>query len=229
MTIDYLYIGLEEHLPTNNLLTYGYDSSYSNDSKLSDGSALVVEGKGIPKMYEDKTINYAGTEAYSELSFKFTGTGFDLISRTGADEGLLRVVIYDEKGKLVKVAQVLNKSENALELYQIPVLSIEDLTYGTYTVKVFVGAPYDYGNDGMDDRFGGALDRGGQFCFDAIRIYNPIDARASSTEAKTAYEIYQEHGEADPVYTELRNMLITVGNHNAGGSMTGAVYLDNTG
>ncbi|MBE6985283.1 MAG: fibro-slime domain-containing protein, partial [Ruminococcaceae bacterium] len=226
LTIDYIYVGTEEGLPTK-ADTYGYDSSYTTDSKLSYGSSMFVEGKGIPLMYSDKSINYAGTSAYTEISFDFTGTGFDLISRTGAKQGLLRAVIYDADGKFVKVASVINKGTS--ELYQIPVMSIEKLPHGTYTAKVFVSAAYDYGNDGNADSFGGSLDRGGEFYFDAIRIYNPIDTTASTADAQEAYDIYQAHGEADPVYTEVRNMLITAESFTVNDTMEGVVYLDTSG
>ncbi len=228
ITIDYFYVGPEEGLPTKTD-TYGYDSSYTTDNRLSNGSSLFVEGMGVPLMNQNKSVNYAGTAAYTEASFIFTGTGFDIISRTGADQGLLRAVIYDTDGNFVKTATVINKSTLGTELYQIPVLSIEKLPHGTYTAKIFVGNAYDFGNDGAADDFNGDLDRGGEFYFDAIRIYNPINTSATTADAETAYNVYQKHGEADPVYTEVRNMLITAKSFTAGGSMSGAVYLDAKG
>ncbi|MBE6985175.1 MAG: hypothetical protein E7434_06155 [Ruminococcaceae bacterium] len=225
-TIDYFYLGPKATAPSST--TYGYDSSYEDDSKLSNGSSLYVEGQGIPLMRTNKSINY--DHAFSETAFTFTGTGFDIISRTGADQGQLRAVVYDARGNFVKVAQVLNKSDLGTELMQIPVLSVEikDATtqeplHGTYYVKIFTAAPYDYGNNGNNDAFEGALDRGGEFCFDAVRIYNPINVAANTSDAQTAYEIYQKHGEADPSYMELRNKLISEGYGDISGS---AVYID---
>ncbi|MBE6984291.1 MAG: fibro-slime domain-containing protein [Ruminococcaceae bacterium] len=228
--IDYLYVGPEETLPSFGKTVYGYDTSFENDSMLSNGSSLFIEGAGIPKYASDKTPIYEPGQKQTAISFTFTGTGFDIISRTGANQGLIRVSIYDENGTHVKTAQVLNRSETGLELYQIPVLSIQDLKHGTYTAKIFVAAAYDYDDDNdptNGDNFNGLLDRGGEFCFDAIRIYDPIDITATTTDAATAYEVYQGDGEANAQHKEVRNMLITAGNFNADStSMEGVVYLD---
>ena len=224
ITIDYIYVGPEETLPSN--ITYGYDSSYLDDSKLSNGSSLFTEGRGIPLMKSNLSIDFYS--AFTETAFTFTGTGFDLIGRTGADQGAIRVAVFDSNGYCVKVAQVLNKSDLGTELMQIPVLSIETKKHDTYYVKIFVAAPFDYGEDGCADDFEGTLDRGGEFFFDAIRVYNPIDTASASADATAAHTLYQKHGEADPEYYEIRNMLIDAKsfNEDGGGSYIGTVYLD---
>ena len=232
VVIDYIYIGPEDGLPTADNDTYGYDSSYVDDSRLSDESSLYVHGRGIPNIAKDKDgnpayIDYTSVDAYTEMSFTFVGTGFDLISRTGVNQGMIRAVIFDSSGTIVKDISVINKGET--ELYQIPVLSVEKLAYGKYTVKIFVNKAYDYGNNGNADIFGGALDRGGEFYFDAIRIYNPINTQATDAVSTCAYEIYQKHGEADPVITEVRNILIGANSFTSGASsVNGVVYLDAT-
>ncbi len=214
--IDYIYVGTKENLPTDEFVTYGYDSSYESDSRLSNGSSLFVEGRGVALMNSNKSINYAGAKAFSESSFTFTGTGFDIISRTGPEQGQLRVVIYDSEGDCVKVAQVLNKSDVGTELMQVPVVSVELENHGTYHVKIFVAEPYTNTSLPM-------LNRGNEFYFDAVRIYNPINTEANTADASTAYAIYQKHGEADPGYIELRSKLISEGFGNISGS---AVYID---
>ena len=232
VVIDYIYVGPEEGLPSMDRDTYGYDSSYIDDSLLSNGSSMFVQGKGIPNIVKNsdgspKYIDYAGAGAYTELSFTFTGAGFDLISRTGVNQGLIRAVIFDRGGNIVKNVSVNNKGET--ELYQIPVLSVEKLTHGTYTVKIFVDEAFDYGNNGNVDVFGGAMDRGGEFYFDAIRIYNPINTQSSDAVSTHAYEVYQKHGEADPTITEVRNILIDANSFNSSVSaINGVVYLDAT-
>ncbi len=224
--IDYIYMGPEDGLPSFDRPTYGYDSTYENDAKLSNGSSLFIEGNGIPKYSADKKPIYEAGKKHTATGFTFTGTGFDIISRTGANQGLIRVSVYDATGAHVKTAQVLNKSENNLELYQIPVLSIEGLTHGTYSARIFVADAYDYGNDCNDDTYGGALDRGGEFYFDAIRIHNPINTKAVTEDAQIAKAIYARDAEADSVVKEVREMLITAKSFSAGGDMEGVVYLD---
>ncbi len=229
--IDYIYIGSEEGLPSFDKPVYGYDSSYTDDSKLSNGSSLFVMGEGIPNIEKDSSgnpsyINYAAADTYTEISFTFTGTGFDIISRTGVNQGMIRAVILDSNKTIVKNVSVINKGES--ELYQIPVLSVEGLAHGTYTVKLFVDKAFDYGNNGNADIFGGAMDRGGEFYFDALRIYNPINTQSADINSVNAYEVYQKHGEADPTITELRDILIDANSFTAGSTMNGVVYLDAT-
>lgn len=172
---------------------YGYDSSYTNDMYLSNGSSYKVEGQGI-KLNES-------TADYTQAQFSFTGTGFDIISRTGAEQGAIRVDIYGDAARTnrVKSITVLNKSESNLELYQIPVVSAEMDSYGTYYVTIGVNAAYT--NETYP-----RLNRGGEFFFDAVRVYNPI----SSTDSNITLvnNAYVADGEANAEIKEVRNILI---------------------
>lgn len=173
---------------------YGYDSSYANDKYQSDASSWFVTGADA----------YDPTKTTSEFSFR--GTGFDIISRTDTDEGFIRVTVYADSAKtqVEKRVTVLNKSESQLRLYQIPVVSIEDLTYGTHYVDIEV-----YGARQSEEY--PALSSGGEFHFDAVRIYNPVNASANASatsDAGIAYAAYVADGEADASIQEVRNMLI---------------------
>ena len=173
---------------------YGYDSSYANDKYQSDASSWFVTGADA----------YDPTKTTSEFSFR--GTGFDIISRTDTKEGFIRVTVYGDSDKMQmeKRVTVLNKSESQLRLYQIPVVSIEDLPYGTHYVDIEV-----YG--ARESAEYPALSSGGQFHFDAVRIYNPINASANASatsDAGIAYAAYVADGEADASIQEVRNMLI---------------------
>ncbi|MBE6984604.1 MAG: hypothetical protein E7434_03115, partial [Ruminococcaceae bacterium] len=105
VTIDYIYVGSEANFDavrakynqawqtindgTNAAnddkkteqaeIVYGYDSAYENDTKLSNGGSLYVEGTGVAKMAKDSNgnivIDYANSTTYTEASFTFTGTG----------------------------------------------------------------------------------------------------------------------------------------------------------
>lgn len=173
---------------------YGYDSSYANDKYQSNASSWFVTGADA----------YDPTATTSEFSFR--GTGFDIISRTDTDEGFIRVSVYSDadKTQVEKRVTVLNKSESALRLYQIPVVSVENLGYGTHYVEIEV-----YGARESEEY--PALSNGGQFHFDAVRIYNPVNASASASansDAGIAYAAYVADGEADASVQEVRNMLI---------------------
>ena len=173
---------------------YGYDSSYANDKYQSNASSWFVTGADA----------YDPTKTTSEFSFR--GTGFDIISRTDTDEGFIRVTVYSDSAKtqVEKRVTVLNKSESELRLYQIPVVSIENLAYGTHYVDIEV-----YGARESEEY--PALSSGGQFHFDAVRIYNPVNASANASatsDAGIAYAAYVADGEADASIQEVRNMLI---------------------
>ncbi|MGN0357763.1 MAG: glycoside hydrolase family 88 protein [Blautia sp.] len=170
---------------------YGYDSTYDDDTRLSDGSSMFVEGAG---------------RLYTTVEFSFTGTGFDLISRTGNEQGQIYVQIFRDEAKndRVKAVTVLNKSETGLELYQIPVFSINGLDYGTYYVTVGVNASYT--NESNPE-----LSRGNEFYFDAVRVFDPINASANAdatTDSGLAYKAYASDGEADAYVQEVRSIML---------------------
>ena len=165
---------------------YGFDTTYANDKYLSNGSSLKVIGQGVK---------------VTKAEFAFTGTGFDVISRTGTEQGAIRVDIYSdaERTNRVKSITVLNKSETELELYQIPVVSATVDTYGTYYVTIGVNAAYT--NDAYPD-----LSRGGEFYFDALRVYNPVSQ--NDTDINLVNSAYMADNEANMELKEVRNILI---------------------
>ena len=233
ITIDYLYIGPKNGFEDLNNV-YGYDTSYDWNNGYSGNSSMFVMGSGVP-LVGNKTdeegrelldadgnpllaIQYAEGKTYTEVSFPFTGTGFDIISCTGKQQGSLRVMVCDSDGNVRKTVSVLNQGET--KLFQIPVVSVTDLPYGSYTVHVFINAPYT-------STLYPVLNRGGEFYFDAVRIYHTIDTQ--STRGSSAYEVYQQHGEADPTFRELRDILIDANKGIPDATIDGVVYLDISG
>ena len=189
--------------------TYGFDTTYDNDAYLSNGSSLFAQGAGV-----DTTT----------ATFSFTGTGFDLISRTGEKQGLIKVQVYTDANmtNAVKTVSVLNKSESNLELYQIPVVSINGLEHSTYYVKVGVDVAYT-NNTGIASL--DSLNRGNEFYFDAIRIYDPAEGNAMAESA------YNADGEANADLAEVREKLISANTFEAiasGSNTSGMVYVDST-
>ena len=216
LTIDYLYVGPYDCAPTE--VGYGFDRSYIWNDKLSDGESLYVEGNGV------RLATNPDPDKYTEINFDFTGTGFDLITCTGADQGTLRVEVYKDEGKtqLVKAMSVQTKGE--LELFQIPTVSVQDLPHGKYYVSLMV-------NDAVTGSPFAVLNRGNQLYLDAIRIYDPIDTSkgTASTEPDSisAYTAYCGDSEAHAEIQEVRELLLTANQFNAlQSATTGAVYVD---
>ncbi len=208
--VDYLYIGPEEMAPATDV--YGYDSSYDDDRGLSNGESLFMEGKG----YKTDTAI-----AYSQASFTFKGTGFDLISRTNKKQATIRVKVSNAKGETERTLTINNMGE--LDLYQIPVVSMEDLPHGEHTVTIDINSPVEY--TGVL----APLSRGGEFYLDAIRIYDPIEVETDSLnqDEETVLSAYVSDLEAYPYIKEVRDVLISATQFSTlEGVGTGAVYVD---
>ncbi len=208
ITIDYMYIGPKDSAPDP---VYGYDSSYEDDTALSNGSSLYIEGQGV-KLNEN-------TKEYTRVEFSFTGTGFDVISRTGDKTAALRMELYNEAGEVIKRMSVNTKGE--LELYQIPVISVQGLEYGTYHVTIDV-------NKAVDSSLP-ILSRGNQFFFDAVRIYDPMDTTVDPLVGETLHDTIAHlmDREDRSHVKEIRNILLSANDFAIlEGSQVGALFVD---
>lgn len=178
---------------TNTKNVYGYDPAYAASSKFSMGSATKVT----------VDANTANNGQWPTATFTFRGTGFDVISLTDNNSGAIAVDIYKSTGERVKGYVVnnyygytyneatrtweVNNSTQDNALYQIPVMKVNGLTYGEYTVKISV--EYDSFFDKTGD---------GQYSFwlDAIRVYDPMDKNNVT---------YTQDNEVYPQYIKLRD------------------------
>lgn len=180
-------------------LPYGYDSSYAEDSEFSNGSAISITGNG--KTGED------GTTA----TFRFNGTGFDIIGRTDTNTGLVRLRVYeivnDERVSKPVKEQYLDTYYKSGVLYQIPVLNYYSEKYATYEVELTVG------NDQV-------------FYLDAVRLYNPLGITKDQI-GDVAYNQYAADNELNANIREVRNILIGNNSFKLGSdSANGIVYVD---
>lgn len=219
---DYSTLGID----ANNV--YGYDSAYESCATYSMGSA--------------RKINVTSSR-YGLAEFEFYGTGFDVISLTSNTTGSIVVKVTDDGGttknyfvdtyygyKYVETQEEVTDENNQTttvktgswvvdtevsdnSLYQIPVMKIEGLDYGHYSVQI--KAAY---NSMFDHQDAGSY----EFYLDAIRIYNPA---GTNTEAESAYKT---DGEAYPSYFELRNLIIDEETFDSleKDDVTGIVYID---
>lgn len=187
---------------TNTKNVYGYDPAYAGSSKFSMGSATKVTVAA--DTYKE------GKTQWPTATFTFKGTGFDVISLTDNNSGAISVKVYSVgndgtetqvKGTLVnnyygytckdgKWTATPSGDNNAL--YQIPVIKISGLDYGTY--KVVITASYATFADKTGD---------GQYNFwlDAIRVYDPMGTGADANAN------YVKDSEGYPQYIKLRDSL----------------------
>lgn len=181
---------------------YGYDTAYENSTKLSMGSAHKVT------VSKDMYVKDDTTTTWPTATFTFKGTGFDVISLTDNNSGAISVKVYavnsDGTEKQVEGTLVNNYygytckdgkwtvtptgDNNAL--YQIPVIKIGGLDYGTY--KVVITAAYaTYADKTGDNQY--------SFWLDAIRVYDPM-GKDNAT--------YKKDGEGYPQYIKLHDALV---------------------
>lgn len=191
---------------------YGYDAAYADSTKLSMGSAHKVTVKS--EMYEKNDT----TTTWPTATFTFKGTGFDVISLTNNKSGSISVKVYavNSNGTETQVKGTLvnnyygyelkdgawTVNSNADTLYQIPVIKIGDLDYGTY--KVVITAAYaSYADKAGENQY--------SFWLDAIRVYDPM-GKDNAT--------YTKDGEGYPQYIKLHDALVK------NGAQSNALFID---
>ena len=192
---------------------YGYDNAYNSSSTFSMGTAQKVTV--TPEML--KNWKDHADSAWPTASFTFTGTGFDIISLTDNTSGAILVSVTGKdynKNFLVDNYYGYNYNEETGEwtidktggnnaLYQIPVMKVDDLDYGTYnvTIQVFYHEAFDQTADK-----GTESDDGYNFWLDAIRVYNPMGKDYDYTADNEGY----------PQYIKLRDELAKTAQTNKG-------------
>lgn len=192
-----VYQALQELGKGNNRTPYGNDDAYNetNSSMLSMGTAHKVT------VTANMAANWEGdtTSAWPTAQFTFKGTGFDIISLTDNTSGAITVNVYrgtDLTQKPCKRFAVDNyygyklnadgswttvSSTDSNALYQIPVIKVDELTYGEYTVVISVFY------NGLFDQTGNSKYN---FWLDAVRIYDPMGEYAGYTQDNEGYPQY---------------------------------------
>lgn len=204
---------------------YGNDTHYEKDRTYSNGTAWYVE------VGED-------TKTSPSAEFTFKGTGFDVISVTSGETGTIKVNVYDVnqgnkkvKGYIIDTYYgynfvdgewVVDESADASNaLYQVPVLKVEDLPWGTYKAEIIPTYHKAY-----DDQYQEGEYNSYRFYLDAIRIYDP--AKPDGEHYKEIEEVYEKDGENRPEFKEIRNILLNAKNTSAVTEI-GAVFVDGNG
>ena len=145
-----------------------------------------------------------GTTANATAEFTFTGDGVEVYVNAAKDTGTMLALFHQNKNgseSLTKLYQVDTAAQSGssavtggqdVDSYNLPVISVNGLTYGTYRVKLMhTGAGHDLG----------------QVRLDGFRVFNPL----GNTSAK-AYHA-SEH---NPEYVEVRDEVLTGLNVSAG-------------
>lgn len=160
-----------------------------------------------------ETLTVTNTPLYFTADRSYTAT-----PTYYAEDG---TIVTENTGELEPAYAMGWILENAVTedntLYQIPVIKVNALDYGVYTVTI---TPMY--SSRMDMQKDGAYD----FYLDAIRIYNPAGVGDTLVNPTISYT-YTQDREANPDYLELRNMLISTNKlTNDGTSAEGVVFID---
>ena len=130
--IDNIGCGDGDYQDADQTGQYGHDSSY-------EGEGTETSGGSVTK------ITVLNDEQVA--SFKFRGTGFEIISRCSAQRSATIIArVYDASGNQIRNIPVITEYDNngddqgSETIYQAPVISVNDLPAGDYTVRIFVNA-----------------------------------------------------------------------------------------
>lgn len=156
-------------------------------------------GYSYGQLYADANGNPTLTVTATPLYFNTAKTDY---TRTPTYYDANKNVVTEDTGALEPAyafGWIVDKSladDNAL--YQIPVIKVEGLDYGTYTVTItpMYSSKMDISKKGEYDLY-----------IDAIRIYDPAGVAGSSLPSSISAD-YTTDKESNPDYLELRNMLI---------------------
>ena len=186
---------------------YGYDPAYTPGTGFSMGSAHTV------------TVNAANDSATASFSFK--GTGFDLISRTDSDSGVIFIEAMGTRGTTKRLivdnyygydfvnGAFVTVDKGSIE--QVPVAKLVGLPYDTYDVTVTVVYHQKLDHTG---------DSSYSFWLDGIRVYDPMGS---------SYSAYASDSEAAPQYVELRKSLLNAAALTSGAVVQGTTFIDGKG
>lgn len=203
---------------------YGYDPAYADCSEYSMGESYCVTVDG-------------NTTTNPTASFTFWGTGFDIISKTSSDSGIMIVEIKNAETNASVDCLIVDTyygytyntgdgtwSPNPTDaaVWQVPVIKRTGLSYGHYRVNIIpvYNEVLDHNSD----------NQGYTVYIDAVRIYDPVDVSAGTNDANRAANAYALDGEANPDYQTVRHFVFNQMSSALGiEGFVGGVFIDGAG
>lgn len=201
---------------TSNGGVHGWTDSLADDRFFSDGSAHVA-GKG-------------GTTG-AKVTFRFTGTGVDVYTRTNQQSGIVVAQLTRVEGDTTTFVKSIAMDNLAMsgDYYQIPTLSFIGLEHGTYELIIIATAADEEATG--SERY--------EYYLDGIRVYNPLAGVLAEREENRRenpnnmdYSLEEAYKlELYAINTEIRDIILTYDDFNTDipddnmGKM-GAVFID---
>lgn len=190
-------------IPANNV--------YYDDDLLSSSSDFTDGNQGYDAAVNNATYGVEQVDDNTRREFTFTGTGIDVYCTTEGDSGWISAVLLNEDGTRAKDADgnnikaiyMNNQYESTPSLINVPTISIQNVPYGKYVLRIETMNNTNYKLDG-------------------VRIYHPADETN-----ETVQNAYANDGEQNAVFTQVRQLLISAEDFTSGmSSVAGAVYTD---
>lgn len=162
---------------------YGYDAAYADDNAQASNGTYVELGEG------------------GKGEFTFTGTGVDIYANSAPDTG--KIMIYLYQGETIKKLYTVDTkmaagttgatNEQAVNAFNVPIVTVKDLTSGTYTVKMEVVKTKVTAEDGTTTKVILPVN------IDGFRVHGtlPLDSA-----------VYASDLEENPEYYQLRDMVL---------------------
>ena len=164
---------------------YGYDVAYADDNAQASNGTYVELGEG------------------GKGEFTFTGTGVDIYANSTPSTG--KIMIYLYQGETIKKLYTVDTkmaagttgatNEQAVNAFNVPIVTVKGLTSGTYTVKMEVVKTKVTAEDGTTTKVILPVN------IDGFRVHGtlPLDSA-----------VYASDLEENPEYYQLRDMVLHV-------------------
>ena len=190
-------------IPANNV--------YFDDDLLNSSSDFTDSDQGYDAAVNNATYGVEQVDDKTSREFTFTGTGIDVYCTTEENSGWISAVLLNEDGTRAKDADgnnikaiyMNNQYVSDPSLINVPTISIQNVPYGKYVLRIETMNNTNYKLDG-------------------VRIYHPADETN-----ETVQNAYANDGEQNAVFTQVRQLLISAEDFTSGmSSVAGAVYTD---
>lgn len=146
-------------------------------------TSLGYSGGRIMGVYVSSAVtDSTQTSTWPYVEFTFAGTGFEAIASTSNTTGSIMYEVHQgtsTSGTLVGKRTIVDTYQgasydgsewsatgNTVNYYQIPIIKVDNLSYGTYTVRISASYATAYDHAGAG---------GYNFVFDGARIFNPVE------------------------------------------------------
>lgn len=190
-------------IPANNV--------YYDDDLLDCSSDFKDSDQGYDAAVNNAKYGVEQVDDNTRRKFTFTGTGIDVYCTTEENSGWISAVLLNEDGTRAKDADgnnikaiyMNNQYVSDPSLINVPTISIQNVPYGKYVLRIETMNNTNYKLDG-------------------VRIYHPADETN-----ETVQNAYANDGEQNAVFTQVRQLLISAEDFTSGmSSVAGAVYTD---